>query len=444
MENFTQMQRFDKRLLFLITLLVLTIIFGPVFSFGAIFITMMDTFQTDRAETAAVQSIVIGMTFSFGVISGALISRFGPTMMILMASVVVPLGFCISYFAKHITYLYVSIGIVTGVGNSLVFSSCIVVVERVFEGPKRLLCLAVLNTSTVVTAIFYPYFMKWLTEMYGLNGMFLILAGLSLNIFVLFTMCWTNRVADINARAQEATSTKTELDDCTGSSRKGCNSLIDIMLNCIAHANKLFHVPYVLVLISSSLSLAILNGYVGVMFDIALWKGMTSSQGYITFVVYYSCTAVSCVVVGLLKQKKGVNSLVYPILSTFCGCCGQLLIIFTSKYAVYMLGTALTGMTYGGVIASSLSVIVQMVSQKQVPVATGLFSTLEGLASLGVGPLYGSIRDISGSYRSVLVTITCVQALSSALFTIALITNRRRKKRLQPDRSNEIIASTRL
>ncbi|XP_053399632.1 monocarboxylate transporter 13-like [Mercenaria mercenaria] len=439
MENFTQMQRFEKWLLFLITLLLMAIIFGPIFSFGAVFITMMDTFQTDRAETAAVQSIVIGMTFSFGVISGALIGRFGPTMMIFVASVVVPLGFGISYFAKHIIYLYISIGIVTGVGNSLVFSSCIVIVERVFEGPKRLLCLAVLNTSTVVTAIFYPYFIKWLTEMYSLNGIFLILAGISLNIFVLFTMCWTNRVAEKNVQ-----STKAELDDCPESSRKGCNSLIDIMFDCFSHANKLFHVPYALVLIASSLSLASLDGYVGVMFDIALWKKMTSSQGYITSVVYYSCTAVSCVAAGILKQKKGVNSLIYPILSTFCGCCGQLFILSTSNYSVYMIGTALTGMTYGGVIASTYTVIVQMVSQEQVPVATGLFTTLEGLVALGVGPLYGNIRDISGSYRSVLVTVTCVQALSSALFTLALITNRRRKKRLQPNSSSEIIASTRL
>ena len=49
-----------------VSCLVSVINMGVVFSFGSLFIELMDKFQTDRSTTATVQSLLVGVTLSFG------------------------------------------------------------------------------------------------------------------------------------------------------------------------------------------------------------------------------------------------------------------------------------------------------------------------------------------------------------------------------------------
>ncbi|XP_045161622.2 monocarboxylate transporter 13-like [Mercenaria mercenaria] len=122
MAQATQTLRCDsyKWILLLTATAVTMIDFGLVFSFGAMFVTMMETFQTDRAATATVQSILIGVTLGFGAVSGVIISKVGLPVATFVASLLVPLGFCISFFAKEVVFIYFTIGVVSG----MVFFYC--------------------------------------------------------------------------------------------------------------------------------------------------------------------------------------------------------------------------------------------------------------------------------------------------------------------------------
>ncbi|XP_045179229.2 uncharacterized protein LOC123538886 isoform X2 [Mercenaria mercenaria] len=108
-----RMDRVNKFLLMSIACIVTIINMGLVFSFGSLFVALMEKFQTDRSTTAAVQSLLVGVTLSFGVVSGILISRIGITLVTFISGILVTAGFCMSYFAVSIYYLYVSIGVVS-------------------------------------------------------------------------------------------------------------------------------------------------------------------------------------------------------------------------------------------------------------------------------------------------------------------------------------------
>lgn len=276
----------------------------------------------------------------------------------------------------------------------MVFVSSIVVVERVFEKSQRLLALSILNTATVITAIFYPYVLRWLTNLYGLNGMFLILGGVCCNVFVLYTICRRSPIV-----VQEFTKRLENTSDVVKSETEHDQQVTttkwrNVMSVCALDTKELFTKPYVCVLLASDLSIASLTGYLGVMFDISMWRGLSSSKRLTSAVVFYSFTTASCLLVGIFQQKKGVNSILYQILSTLCGCISSLLLYFFSGYVIHTVGTSLIGVAFGGIVSSSVNTIVQIVRTKQVPLAMGFLHTLEGLFSFGVGPLYGKLLII--------------------------------------------------
>lgn len=280
--------------------------------------------------------------------------------------------------------------------------SSVVVAERVFEKSQRLLVLSILNTATIITAIFYPYFLEWLTNLYGLNGMFLILGGICCNVFVLYVVCRTSPTI-----IQEFTKPLENTSDVvkSGTGQVTTTKWRNLVSVCALGTKELFTKPFVFVLLASDLSIASLDGYLGLMFDISLWKGLSSSRRLTSAVVYYSFTTASCLLVGIFQLKKGVNSILYQILSTLCGCVGSLLLYLFPGYILHTVGTSLLGTTFGGIISSSVNAIVQIVSKKQIPLALGFLHTLEGLFSFGVGPLFGKLFIIFHHLKLISFTV---------------------------------------
>lgn len=50
---------------FTIVCIVTMLDFGIIFSLGAMFVAMVETFQSDRSSTATVQSLLVGISLSF-------------------------------------------------------------------------------------------------------------------------------------------------------------------------------------------------------------------------------------------------------------------------------------------------------------------------------------------------------------------------------------------
>ncbi|XP_045161617.2 monocarboxylate transporter 2-like [Mercenaria mercenaria] len=421
----TQTHRHEsyKWILLLTATAVTMIDFGLVFSFGTMFVTMMETFQTGRAATATVQSILIGVTLGFGAVSGVIVSKVGLPVATFVASLMVPLGFCLSFFANEVVIIYFTIGLVSGIGISLAYISCVVAIDCEFSESQRTLCLSILNTSYVVASIAYPYCLEWLTEQYGLKGTFLILGGFTLNTLVLFVMCFINREKSKNnktfARQDAENDYNVPLKE-----REPFKFLRYRISNAFLDFKKYLSTPYLFILVATGILLSSLDGYLALMLDIALWKQIDSSRALISFVIYSSFTAGSCLVPGLLKQKKGINSCAYPIFSSLTGAIGMMIIYFANDHITFMTGTSLVGVGCGGILSSSMNAAVKIVEIEFVPVATGLLLTVNGLLSVGTGPLFGWLRDTTSSYRSVLIIIMTLHGVSAVLYMLALIFRR--------------------
>ncbi|XP_045214404.2 monocarboxylate transporter 12-like isoform X2 [Mercenaria mercenaria] len=398
-------------------------VFGIVFAFGAFFVELLDKFQKDRATTATLQSLLVGVTLSFGVVSGALISKLGLPWVTLLSCILVPLGFGVSFFATRIEHLYISIGIVSGVGISMGHISAVVIVGRIFTGKKRVLLLAVLNASSSLSGLVYPYFINWLMTLFELSGTFLILGAVYSNTFPLFILCWMNRSTlkdfELSSRNSKIkTNTKNEAPSPT-IRHKG-----NFIINGVQTLREMVNTTYLLLLFACAISAAGINGYTGMILDICRWKGFSKSRGLFTFVIFNIANVVSRLLPGVLKQKRGFNSFIYPIISTISGCVGQLLLYKGQSYILYVLGTCLSGVAIGGVVSAQFILVLKAVPREFIPVGSGLLFTMSGVLSSTTGPIFGSLRDNFGTYGSVLLTVSVVEAIAAIFFVLALVYRR--------------------
>ncbi|CAL8118738.1 unnamed protein product [Orchesella dallaii] len=106
---------------------------GVAYTFGLFFVYISKEFQETKSATSWITSIMAGMTYGSGPIAGALVNKFGCRATSILGSFVATFGFCISYYAQSVAFLYISIGLVGGLGLGLIYLPAIVSVTSYFE-----------------------------------------------------------------------------------------------------------------------------------------------------------------------------------------------------------------------------------------------------------------------------------------------------------------------
>ncbi|XP_021351245.1 monocarboxylate transporter 12-like [Mizuhopecten yessoensis] len=103
------------------------------------------TFESNKAETALIQSITTGMLHIAGTFCWKAVARYGPRMTGIAGSLLVTLGLVFSFFAESIPHLIMTLGLVSGIGFSATVISAVTSVGEYFEGKSKLLALSFLT-----------------------------------------------------------------------------------------------------------------------------------------------------------------------------------------------------------------------------------------------------------------------------------------------------------
>lgn len=80
----------------------------------------------------------MGMLCFFSPIASVLIERLGCRMTSIIGALLASLGFLITSFARSITLLYFSHGLLYGLGTSLTYSAAMTVVTRSFDRKRNI------------------------------------------------------------------------------------------------------------------------------------------------------------------------------------------------------------------------------------------------------------------------------------------------------------------
>lgn len=112
---------------------------GVWYAASVFFVALIQEFNSDYASTAGVISVFIVFYGLWGILAGSLLDRFGPRRVILAGGIVLPLALISSGFITALWQLYLTHGVLTPLGLSLMsYVPVSVLVTRTFSAQRGL------------------------------------------------------------------------------------------------------------------------------------------------------------------------------------------------------------------------------------------------------------------------------------------------------------------
>ncbi|KAL2078490.1 hypothetical protein ACEWY4_026175 [Coilia grayii] len=164
-----------------ILVLALTLAFPSCVS---IFYTDLQTeFHASNSETSWVPSIMTSVLHAGGPLCSILVERFGCRATVMFGGVMSGLGMVFSSFTNSMEELYITAGVITGLGFCFSFQPAVTILGQYFVR-RRPFANALSSTGTALGLSVLPFLGHYLHSEYGWRGSFLVLGGVLLNCCV--------------------------------------------------------------------------------------------------------------------------------------------------------------------------------------------------------------------------------------------------------------------
>lgn len=159
------------------------IVCGITYSLGIFQIVFQDVFSEDHFDTSWAGSILLYVTALTSVVLRCFMSKFGSRVCVMLGGLIAAGGLALSVFVTDVYQLYLTYGLMTGVGFGLACTPSIMIIEQHFHKQRfRAISLAVGGVGMGIIA--FPFIIKHLLEYYAWRGTLLILAGFAFNLCV--------------------------------------------------------------------------------------------------------------------------------------------------------------------------------------------------------------------------------------------------------------------
>ncbi|KAI7803729.1 monocarboxylate transporter 6 [Triplophysa rosa] len=165
------------------TVLVLALTLAFPSCIGIFYKDLQNDFQASNTETSWVPAIMMAVLHAGGPICSVLVECCGCRATIIIGGFLSGLGMAASSFARTMVELYITAGIITGMGFSLSFQPSITMVGQYFVH-RRAFANALSSTGTALGLSTLPLLANALRSRFGWRGSFLILGGVLLNCCV--------------------------------------------------------------------------------------------------------------------------------------------------------------------------------------------------------------------------------------------------------------------
>lgn len=167
----------------LASLVISMIADGVSFSFGLLYIEFLKEFGASKAKTAWIGSLFMAVPLLSGPVMSALVDRYGCRKMTIAGGLISGIGFVLSFFSNTIEVMYLTFGVIAGLGLGLCYVTAVVSIAYWFD-KKRTLAVGLGACGTGIGTFVYAPMTTFFIEEYGWRGTCLMLAGTFFNMIV--------------------------------------------------------------------------------------------------------------------------------------------------------------------------------------------------------------------------------------------------------------------
>ncbi|XP_070535229.1 monocarboxylate transporter 12-like [Ptychodera flava] len=432
---------------------------GSWYSFGVLYVAFLDAFGESNTATAWINgifNIFYALSANYGV---ALSKRFGHRKTVMAAGVLASVGIFTSAFTTMLHHLYITYGILTGIGHGLTYVVYIEIVSLYFN--KRFkVAIGLALAGTGAGQLFFSIVTQTLVDRYGWRGALIILSGIASHVCVvgallrplkvkhrhdqyskgrneIFRAGMANEYGHINNNADEQM-TPFETCELTGSSetKRRRNHATPSRWKRICHGyfTSCFIAVYDISLFKNPTFVVLLFIIVG------QTCGIVASSVHIVkrardFGISNIQSTYVPAVMGLAQMigRPGVGAIghvtklhpcvIYAVCMFVCGI-SLIFSVYMRSFTAQITVIAIFGISTGGYVIHNAIVVKLLLGHEKLGHTISFFNVIIGIWSLLFSPLGGWIRDTSKSYDGYFWLAGIAELIAAVLGAILPIVDR--------------------
>ncbi|XP_068164518.1 monocarboxylate transporter 13 [Antennarius striatus] len=364
----------------------ISLVFGLLRSLGVFFVELVTHFDQSAQSISWITSTSLATQQFFSPLGAALCNAYDTRAVVMAGGFLAGLGFILASQATCLAHLYLTIGLITGFGWSLVFTPMIATIMANFTRRRSLALGLGFSSIGVSSFAFNPLFQLLLQE-YAWRGALLVLGGLSLNIVPCGALIRPKR------RSKALAKVESEAGPPRAPLLRRVAGYMELSL--------LRQRPYV----TFVLGLALLNvGYFVPYFHlVAHGRRAGCSQLQAAFVMSAAGAADT---LGRVASGWFSDLGVFRLLHIVTGWMvlvgvGMMLLPVSSlggSYPALMAASVFYGFCAGALASVMLGLLPPLVGVERTMGALGLLQLIESITGLLGGPLSGFLKDVTGDY----------------------------------------------
>ncbi len=382
-----------------------------LYSFGVFLPYLNEDFGLSRAAGSSLFSFRSMVQAPAFILAGRLIDRFDPRAVIFGGGLIAALGMFMSGIAETTWQLYISYGFFVGLGDAVLYITCVALVSRWFM-KKRALAIGIITTGVPLSGLITNPLTAWLINGYGVRNAFFAL-GLLMMTVIMAAFVLRARPSDKNLRPYgeegSAHDEKRGASDGTPKEKSDWTALEAI-------STPSYWIMYSMYFLGFTTFLIIVTQFYN--FEIDLKVAALAAAGPPAAIGLGSIigrTLLSSILAEVLEYRK-----VLLICFLAQGSSIVLLLVFEHIWAFYLFGF-LFGFFYSAWVPIFPTLLGKFFGLRSLGTIYGIFGTSYSIAAIGGPILAGYVHDVTGSYvyPFVFTIICCYIAAAGAFFVKA-------------------------
>jgi MFS family permease len=388
--------------------LILIIMDGLLlYSFGVFLPFLNEEFGFSRAMGSSIfslRSFVLAFSLT---LAGKLVDKYDPRKVVLAGGIIAALGVFSSGLATKGWQLYLTYGLLIGLGDGVLYITCVAVVSRWFV-KKRALAIGIITTGIPLSGLITNPLTAWLISSFGVRDAFFSLAGIIM-ISILSALLLRGYPADKNLKPygeENGDRSKTQPIQSKIKNNDDWKALEAI-------STPTFWFMYSMYFLSFTTFLIVVIHLFNFAIDLGIPPLVASG-------------APAAIGIGSLVGRIVLSALLTEVIHTtkvllicflFQGSSILLILGFGEIWSFYLFGL-LFGFFYSGTVPIFPTLLGRFFGLSALGTIYGFFGTSYSVAAIG-GPLIaGYIHDVTGTYlySFILAVAFCYMAASLSFF----------------------------